>query len=165
MKFDVIIIGGGRSGMAKATELQKGGAQCAVICKGRSLYGFDPSEFQKNGGVLLMDEVISGEIVDGKVVALHTAKLSDEPLTADRYFLATGKFLAGGLTSDMNGVYEPLFGLDVKYEKDPEKWFSARFTDEQPFMKFGVVTDADGCALKNSEKIVNLFPIGEIIAE
>lgn len=166
MKFDAIIIGGGRSGMAKATQLQNEGLKCAVITKGRSLYGYQPEEFIKAGGTVLMgDTVTSASIESGRVTAVFTSNLGKVALRADNYYLATGKFFAGGLVADMNRVYEPVFGLDVRYEADPEKWFNEKFSEDQPFMHFGVTASADGCAVKDGEQISNLFPIGEIIAE
>ena len=166
MKFDVIIIGGGRSGMAKAVSLQKEGRSCAVICKGRSLYGFEPEEFISLGGRLLMDEVVSSDVEAGSVKSVRTLNLGpDVELCADTFYLATGKFLSGGLKSDMEKVYEPLFGLDVQYDADCEKWSDPDFAAMQPFMSFGVKVDESGCALKGGEKNVNLFPIGEVLAK
>lgn len=165
MRFDVIVIGGGRSGMAKATELASGGRKVAVVCKGRSLYGFNPSAFEAAGGVLLMDTVVSGSIADGRVTAVFTEKLGSTPLEAAEFYLATGKFFAGGLEADMDRMYEPVFGLDVMYEEDRAKWFSEEFAAPQPFMDFGVVVSPEGCALKGGVPVVNLFPIGEILAK
>jgi len=167
MRFDVIVIGGGFAGMAKATELQKGGLRCAVISKGRSLYGFEPKEFEAAGGVLMMDEALKARFSeDGSVAAVITAKLGpDTALEADKFYLATGKYFAGGLVADMDRLYEPVFGVDVKYEKDRGKWFDPSFAAPQPFMDFGVEVSAAGCALKDGKEITNLFPIGEIIAK
>ncbi len=152
--------------MAKAVSLQKEGRNCAVICKGRSLYGFEPEEFISLGGRLLMDEVVSCVIEDSVVKSVCTAKLgADVALCADTFYLATGKFLSGGLKSDMEKVYEPLFGLDVQYDSDCQKWSDPDFAAPQPFMSFGVKVDPDGCAIKGGEKILNLFPIGEILAK
>ena len=166
MKYDAIIIGGGHAGMSKAVELQKQGLNCLVINKGVSLYGFDPDEFESLGGtVLKSDEVVSATIQGDEVKSVFTANLEATALEAERFFLATGKFFAGGLKSDMDGIYEPLFGLDVEYDKDSSRWFADKFSDDQPFMHFHVKTDACGNALKDGKSIKNLFPIGDITAE
>lgn len=166
MKYDAIIIGGGYAGMSKAVELQKQGQNCLVINKGVSLYGFSPDEFESLGGtVLKSDEVVSASVQDNEVKSVFTANLGAMALEAERFFLATGKFFAGGLKSDMNSIYEPLFGLDVEYDKDSSKWFGDKFADDQPFMHFCVKTDAGGNALKDGKPIKNLFPIGDITAE
>lgn len=166
MKYDAIIIGGGYAGMSKAVELQKQGQNCLVINKGVSLYGFSPDEFESLGGTVLKnDEVVSASVQDNEVKSVFTANLGAMALEAERFFLATGKFFAGGLKSDMNSIYEPLFGLDVEYDRDISKWFGDKFADDQPFMHFCVKTDAGGNALKDGKPIKNLFPIGDISAK
>lgn len=164
MRFDAVIIGGGYSGTQKAVELLQQGKKVAVICKGHSLYGFSPAQFQLLGGTLLMDTVVEGRTDSGKAIAVYTEKLHEVALEASEFYLATGKFFAGGLVADMDKVYEPVFGLDVEYDSDQSKWFSPKFFDPQPFMSFGVKTTPEGCAIKVGNPIVNLFPIGEIKA-
>lgn len=166
MRFDAVIIGGGHTGMAKAVELQKSGLRCVIISKGRSVYGFDPKEFEELGGTVLMgDEIINVNWGEGKVLSVNTENLQEVALEADRFFLATGKYFGGGLVADMDKVFEPVFGLDVIYEQDRSKWFSPRFADPQPFLDFGVKLSESGCAMKDGVEIVNLFPLGEIIAK
>lgn len=166
MRFDAIIIGGGKYGMEKATLLQEQGLKCAVVSKGRSLNRPDYTRFQHAGGTLFMGDVaINPEIKDGKVICIHTQNLCDVALEADTFYLATGKFFAGGLVADMNSVYEPVFSLDVKYSENPGEWFDADFEAQQPFMSFGVITDANGNAMIGGESITNLFPIGEILSK
>lgn len=166
MRFDVIVIGGGSTGIEKAKELQAAGKKCAVISKGRSIYDSDIHGFERIGGTLLMgDQVASYVIEDGCLKSVCTVNLGDVALEADVFYLATGKFFAGGLTADMDSVCEPVFGLDVIYDHDRNNWFNASFAEPQPFMDFGVAVDSNGCAVKDGASIVNLFPIGEIIAK
>ena len=164
MKYDAIVIGSGPAGMAKGVELCREGLKCLMVGKGVSVYGFAPEEFLALGGELLKgDEVVSASVEGNEVKAVFTANLEGTPLCADRYYLATGKFFAGGLKSDMNRVYEPIFGIDVDYIPDSSAWFSERFADDQPFMHFAVKTTEEGQAVKEGNVITNLFPIGEII--
>ena len=165
MKFDVVVIGGGHCGMQMATSLQKEGKKCVVISKGRSLYGLDDNAFKAAGGRLLMgDEVCGYTLAGGRVKEVFTKNLGEVGLQAEVFYLATGKFFAGGLVADMEKVYEPIFGLDTVYEQDPGKWFGEKFSDSQPFMEFGVATSKEGCAIVKGQEITNLFPIGEIKA-
>jgi len=165
MKFDAIIIGAGPAGMAKATELQKQGRECAIVAKGRSLYGYEPEEFLKAGGTILMgDYVIKADIVGSKVVSITTANLGEVTLEASEYYLATGKYFAGGLTAGYDKISEPIFGLDVDYEPERSKWFDKDFAAHQNFMDFGVKLSPDGCAMIDGQAITNLFPIGEIVS-
>ena len=166
MRYDAIVIGAGPSGMGIATSLQKQGKECCVITTGRSVYGYDATEFKSYGGTVLMgDEIVGSQLEGHRVKAVFSKNLGkEEPLQADEFYLATGKFLSGGLKADMHSVYEPVFGIDVLYDPDRNKWFSEKFNDHQPFMDFGVKVTQDGCALLDGEPINNLFPVGDIIA-
>ena len=66
--------------------------------------------------------------------------------------------------ADMDRVYEPLFGLDVEYEKDRSKWFDPDFFAPQPFLSFGVRVDADGHPSVQGVTVNNLLVKGEILA-
>jgi len=164
MKFDVVIIGGGLAGMTAATKLQKEGLKCVVVAEGLSLHNSSRREFSVAGGTLLAgDRVVSGRVADGRLLAVCTEELGNVELEAGNFILATGKYFSKGLVADMDRVYEPLFGLDVKYEQDRALWFDSSFASHQKFLEFGVVAE-DGCALKDGKKIVNLFPAGEVLA-
>ena len=164
MKFDVIIIGGGLAGMTAAASLQADGLRCAVVSAGLSLNKCDGKAFFDAGGTLLPgDRVVSGHIEGDRLLAVRTEKLGDVELEADHFILATGKFFSQGIVADMDRVYEPVFGLDVKYERDRSEWFDASFAAPQKFLEFGV-SSKDGCALKDGVKIVNLHPAGEVLA-
>ena len=164
MKFDVVIIGGGLAGMTAAAKLQGDGLRCAVVSAGLSLNKCDGRDFFAAGGTMLAgDSVVSGRFEGDRLFAVRTEKLGDMELEADDFILATGKYFSRGIVADMDRVYEPLFGLDVKYDEDRSSWFDASFAAPQKFLEFGVVSK-DGCALKNGEKIVNLHPAGEVLA-
>lgn len=169
MRFDVIIIGGGWSGCSAAEPLVKAGRKVCIVSEGLSLaaekYG-SPYErlaaLQKQGCTVLRgDRAVSGKIEDGRVVEIRTRNL-DEPLVADEYILATGKFFSRGLLSDREHIWEPLFGADVEYDPDRTKWFDPDFEAPQPFMKFGVKTDAEGRVFVGGRAIVNLTAVGDI---
>ena len=81
---------------------------------------------------------------------------------ADDYILATGKFFSRGLFSDKEHIWEPVFGADVDYDPDRTKWYEREFDAPQPFMKFGVRTDADGHVSVGGQIIVNLTAVGDI---
>ena len=163
MKFDAIVIGGGWSGAKAALELLKSGREVALFMSGRPVYKVDLSEFKSLGGLVVAgDKVTGGRIEDGKVVSVTTEDLGT--VCADVYVLATGKFFGGGLVADMDKVYEPVFGLDVEYEKDRSKWFDPDFFADQPFLNFGVKADAEGHPYKDGTCISNLTVTGGILA-
>jgi len=165
MKFDVVVIGGGYVGFQKACAALSQGKSCALVSRGKSLDRIDYSSFVRDGGVFLLgDTAVSGEISDGRLLKIYTEKLGSTALEADEFILATGRFFSGGLSSDMNSVFEPLLGLDVFFEADPSLWFNADFFEDQPFSHFGVKTDPSGHPFKDGVVVSNLTVVGDILA-
>ena len=172
MRFDAIIIGGGWAGCSAAEPLVEAGKKVCIVSEGLSLSAvkYDSpyarlAALQKQGAVVLRgDRAISGKIEDGKVVEIRTRNM-DEPLVADEYVLATGKFFSRGLLSDKEHIWEPVFGADVVYDPDRRKWYDPDFDVPQPFMKFGVRTDADGKVFVGGHLITNLTAVGDICNE
>lgn len=163
MKFDVIIIGGGIAGITIAEDLQSTGMRCCIVTYGRSINKISYKNFEAAGGTLLLGHLAcNGSIVDNKLKFIHSLKLGKTRLEAKWFVLASGKFLGGGLKSDMEKVYEPVFGCDVTYFPDPEKWFDKDFFNKQPFLDFGIKTQ-NGCVLINGEPVSNLLAAGEIL--
>ena len=165
MKFDVIIIGAGSAGMQVASALQAAGRKTAVIGLGRSINEVEVRPYEQAGGTLLIgDSVREGIFSEGRLKAVRTVNLGAYPLEADRFVLATGKFLGGGLVADMDSVYEPLFGLDVSFDEDRGSWFDADFEAPQRFLTFGVRTDAQSRPSIGGRTVENLYVCGELLA-
>lgn len=173
MKFDVIVIGGGWTGCTIAERLVAAGMNICLVSEGLSLAVSGTEKpyarlagLQKLGvTVLCGDRAAGGEIAGDKAVCITTRNLGrDTVLEADTFFLATGKFFSRGLLSDMQHVWEPVFGADVYYDPDRTKWSSRSFDDHQPFMDFGVRTDNDGHVLISGKAVVNLYAAGDILA-
>ncbi len=172
MRFDAIIIGGGWAGCSAAEPLVEAGKKVCIVSEGLSLSAvkYDSpyarlAALQKRGAVVLRgDRAISGKIEDGRVVEVRTRNL-DEALVAEQYVLATGKFFSRGLLSDKEHIWEPVFGADVVYDPDRRKWYDPDFDAPQPFMKFGVRTDADGKVFVGGHLITNLTAVGDICNE
>lgn len=165
MKFDVVIIGGGLAGLSAGVELQKAGLRCAAIAEGLSLNDCPREEFIRLGGSLFPgDSVTGGHIEEGCLKWVETRNLSGTRLEAGNFILSTGKFFSRGLISNMDGIVEPVFGCDVEYDSNLANWTSADFFSEQPFEKFGIVTDAKGRVKIGGEVVGNLYAAGEILA-
>lgn len=84
------------------------------------------------------DEVVSAQLEDGAVKSVRTENLGDEDLFAENFILASGSYFGHGLLSGVNGVTEPVFGLDVDFDADRNNWYDANFFAKQNFMGFGV---------------------------
>ena len=120
--------------------------------------------FEVLGGTFLMgDEVTSAALHDGVVSSITTRNLDTVRLFADHFILASGSFFSKGLVSTPTQVYEPLFGLDIDYPKDRNQWYRSDFFDQQPYMDFGVKTDAALHLLKEGQPVENLFAIGSVL--
>lgn len=169
MKFDVIIIGGDRCDAAEGLRYIKEGKSVCLIAEGGHLDSpEDRLAFAHAGGTLLLgDSVARVEWTeDGSVASLFTVNLGSTPLEAPLYVLASGRFFTKGLCSDMDKVWEPVFGADVSFGEDPSKWCCAEdFFAPQPFESFGVLTSGDGHVLKDGKPVSNLIACGSILAD
>lgn len=63
------------------------------------------------------------------------------PYHAEQFILATGGLVGKGISSDRNGVYEPVFNCYVPHSDDRYQWFSEDAFGEHPFATFGVPID------------------------
>ena len=165
MKFDVVIIGGGLSGLTAGVELQKAGRNCAVVAGGRSLHETPQAEFVRLGGTLLRgDFAVKGDWNGNKLRAVFTRNLGSTRLEAPLFIIATGKFFSKGLISTYDRVVEPLFDCEVEYEKDRALWTVPDFFAPQPFETFGVRTDPSGRVIIDGRTADNLYAAGELLA-
>jgi glycerol-3-phosphate dehydrogenase subunit B len=121
--------------------------------------------FAQLGGMFLMGDVAkSGVIEDGVVKGVQTVNLIDDALVADNYILATGSFMSHGLVADYEKVYEPVFGLDVDFAPARKDWHRENVYDAQPYMEFGVTTDAELHAFKDGKPVANLYAAGSVLS-
>ena len=174
MKFDAVIIGGGYAGCTAAGILSDAGLKVCVVSEGLSLavsgsktpYAAQ-AELQKHGVTFLRgDRAMGAKIEDGRVKGLETRNLgSGTILEADFYILATGKFFSRGLLSDKEHIWEPVFGADVEYSTDRTTWYDEDFSAPQPFMGFGVKTDASAHVFVGGKALENLYASGDIVAK
>ena len=121
--------------------------------------------FQKLGGVYMLgDTVVSGEFDGAKLKSIKTNNHGDTEFAADNFILASGSFFSKGLTSDIDGVYESIFGLDVDSLDVRSEWYQRNLFEAQPYMSFGVATDKDFRVKKNGEPIENVYAAGSVLS-
>ena len=121
--------------------------------------------YESSGGTFLMGDEAVAPVMDAtRVKALRTVNLGEHLLQADQYVLATGSFFSKGLASSMQKVYEPLFGLDVRFPEERTDWYDLDFFAPQAFGGFGVVTDGTFRAVKDGNVIENLYAAGSVLA-
>ena len=120
--------------------------------------------FQKVGGTYMLgDSVTGGEFENGKLNYITTQNHADVKFEADNFVIATGSFFSKGLVSDINGVREPIFGLDVISADQRSDWYKKNLFEAQPYMNFGVVTDNTFHATLNGVAVKNLYAAGSVI--
>jgi glycerol-3-phosphate dehydrogenase subunit B len=121
--------------------------------------------FQKLGGTYMLgDSVVGGVFEDGKLKSIKTTNHGDTEFEADNFILASGSFFSKGLVSDIDGVREPVFGLDVDYAENRPDWYRRNLFEAQPYMSFGVSTDASLRVSKNGNTIPNIYAAGSVLS-
>ena len=121
--------------------------------------------FQKLGGTYMLgDSVVSGEFENGVLKSIKTANHGDVVFVADNFILASGSFFSKGLASAIDGVTEPVFGLDVDSIAERAQWYKKDMFEAQPYMSFGVATDKSFKVKKNGQTIENLYAVGSILS-
>ena len=120
--------------------------------------------FEVLGGTFLMgDEVTSAALHEGVVSSITTRNLDTARIFADHFILSSGGYFSKGLVTTPTQVIEPLFGLDIPFPENRNDWYDADFFAHQPYMDFGVKTDAELHAIKDGQPIQNLFAIGSVL--
>lgn len=121
--------------------------------------------FQKLGGTYMLgDTVVSGEFDNGVLKSIKTANHGDMTFEADNFILASGSFFSKGLASTIDGVTEPVFGLDVDSIAERAQWYKRDMFEAQPYMSFGVATDESFNVKKDGQTIENVYAVGSILS-
>lgn len=119
---------------------------------------------QQLGGVFMPGDTVLRADFDGqRISGLYTRNHTDIPLRAQQVVLASGSFFSNGLVAEFDGIREPVFGLDVYSQPQREDWNRRDLFAPQPYLQFGVQTDASLRALKQGQAIVNLYAIGAVV--
>jgi glycerol-3-phosphate dehydrogenase subunit B len=124
----------------------------------------------RKGVFFLLGYSVPKAVMRGKrcerIEVLHPPAVTS--YSADRYILATGRFIGGGLKADDEKVFEPIFDLPLFQPPSREDWFRNSFFSDlsHPIHEAGVLTDAslqpvDG---RGNTILENLWAAGSILA-
>jgi len=124
----------------------------------------------RKGVTFLLGYSVSNAIVKGRrcdgIEVPHPPVINS--YSADRYILATGRFIGGGLKADREKVSESIFNLPVYQPKLPEHWFERiLFTDPpHPIHHAGILTDSSFQPVDERGDLIleNLWVVGSILA-
>jgi glycerol-3-phosphate dehydrogenase subunit B len=98
----------------------------------------------RNGTTWLLGHLASKATVSGK--RCETIHVSNPPVqtsySADRFILATGRFIEGGLTATRERIVEPLFDLPISQPRSREEWFERSYFSDHLIHQAGVLTDS-----------------------
>lgn len=127
-------------------------------------------ELIAKGATFRMGHPVSGVTV--KEGRCQKISIPNPPLVADhradRFILATGRFLGGGLWAEMDRIVEPVFDLPVFQPGERGRWFGGRFFDPEahPIHRSGIVTDTDLRPVDAAGRVViaNVWAAGSILA-
>lgn len=109
------------------------------------------------------DEALEACVEDGVVRSVRTHNLDAHALEAAHFILATGGFFSKGLRSNPFRVWEPVFGVDVDFSEDRNAWYNEDFACDQPYLHYGVKTDASLRALSDGRPLENLYAVGSVL--
>jgi glycerol-3-phosphate dehydrogenase subunit B len=116
-------------------------------------------------GYSVSKAIIKGKRCGGMEIA-HPPMITS--YSADRYILATGRFLGGGLVASDERISEPVFGLPVAQPTSRQNWFGKSFFNHRshPVHEAGILTDASFRPTdENGNPILeNVWVAGSILA-
>ena len=78
--------------------------------------------------------------------------------------LAAGSFLGGGVASNYDGIFEPVFHLDTDGSDNRTDWTADKLFDRQPYQSYGVRTDSLFLVSRDNNIINNVYAIGAILS-
>jgi glycerol-3-phosphate dehydrogenase subunit B len=86
--------------------------------------------------------------------------------SADRFILATGRFIGGGLKADEEKLFDPLFNLPVLQPGPRDNWFANSFFNSHPIHEAGILTDSSFRPVdeKGEQLLDNVWIAGSILA-
>ncbi len=122
----------------------------------------------QRGVTFLLGHSVSKTILHGK--RCEGIEVSHPPVSqsysADRFILATGRFIGGGLKGDEEKLFEPLFNLPVLQPGSRDNWFANSFFNSHPIHQAGILTDSSFRPVneKGEQLLDNVWIAGSILA-
>jgi glycerol-3-phosphate dehydrogenase subunit B len=88
-----------------------------------------------------------------------------QPYSADRFILAAGRFIGGGLKADVEKLFEPLFNLPVLQPGSRDHWFANSFFNGHPIHEAGILIDSSFRPVdqKGEQLLGNVWIAGSIL--
>jgi glycerol-3-phosphate dehydrogenase subunit B len=122
----------------------------------------------QKGATWLLGHSISQASLSGK--RCEMVFVSNPPVltsySADRFVLATGRFVGGGLAATQEKIFEPIFNLPVCQPASREHWFGKTFFANHPIHQVGIQTDPCFRPIDDKGDVLleNVWVAGSILA-
>jgi len=122
----------------------------------------------RNGTTWLLGHFVSRATVSGK--RCEKIHVSNPPVqtsySADRFILATGRFIEGGLAATREKIVEPIFDLPVSQPRSREEWFEKSYFSRHLIHQTGVLTDLRLRPVDEKGNVIldNVWIAGSILA-
>jgi glycerol-3-phosphate dehydrogenase subunit B len=124
----------------------------------------------RKGVTFLLGYSVSKAVLRGKrcerIEVLHPPVTTS--YSADRYILATGRFIGGGLKADDEKVVEPIFNFPLWQPPSRKDWFKDSFLGDlpHPIHGAGILTDAAFRPVNAGGDVIseNVWAAGSILA-
>jgi glycerol-3-phosphate dehydrogenase subunit B len=124
----------------------------------------------KKGVTFLLGYSVSKAILERKrcegIEILHPPISTS--YSSNRYILATGRFIGGGLKANEEKIFEPIFNFPVFQPKSREEWFQKSFFNDSPhpIHQAGVLTDSSFRPIDEKGKLIleNVWIAGSILS-
>ncbi len=125
----------------------------------------------QKGATFLLGYSVSNVIL--KERRCHGIEVFHPPITntycADRFILATGRFIGGGLQSSDEEIVEPIFNLPVFQPRSREDWFKKSFFSDSPhpIRQAGILIGSSFRPLDEggNQILENVWVAGSILAD
>jgi glycerol-3-phosphate dehydrogenase subunit B len=102
----------------------------------------------------------------GRIEVRHPPVITS--YSADRYILATGRFIGGGLKANDEKIFEPIFNLPLSQPPSREGWFRNSFFSDlpHPIYQSGILIDSSFRPVDEREELIleNVRVAGSILA-
>jgi len=124
----------------------------------------------QKGVTFLLGNSVSNSILKGR--RCEGIEVFRPPLissySADRYILATGRFVGGGLKANDERIFEPIFNLPLPQPESREGWFRKSFFSDlfHPIYQAGILTDSSFRPVdeRGDHMLENVWVPGTILA-
>ena len=116
-------------------------------------------------GYPVSNAILKGRKCDG-IEVLHPPVI--DSYSADRYILATGRFIGGGLKANDEKILEPIFNFPLFQPPSREGWFTKSFFSDppHPIYQAGILTDSSFRPVdeRGDQILENVWAAGLILA-